>query len=91
MSRLAIDTVDILDFVLSKKEGFVIVVDSEAGNKIHHFSCTLVQKDSYIKKVVGNPNGNIKFFWVDSAEEATGDLKADLCMNCIAPMRTFLF
>ncbi len=91
MKRFIIDTPDLLDFVLSKKEGFVIIVDSSAGNKIHHFSCSLVQKSSYMKKVVDNQSRTTKFFWVDSAEEATGDLKADLCMNCIAPMRDFLF
>ena len=91
MKRFEIDTPDLLDFVLSKKEGFVIVVDSEAANKIHHFSCSLVQKPNYMTKVVEKQNKTAKFFWVDSAEEATGDLKAELCMNCIAPMRDFLF
>lgn len=91
MSKFEIDTLSLMEFVLSKKDGFIIAADSEAGNKIHHFSCPLVQKDQFIKKVINNEKKNIKFFWVDSAEEATGDLKADLCMNCIAPMRTFLF
>lgn len=83
MKRFEIDTPDLLDFVLSKKEGFVIVVDSESGNKIHHYSCSHVQKPSYIQKVVEDHSRSTKFFWVDSAEEATGNLKASLCMDCI--------
>ena len=91
MNKFEVETPDLLDLVLSKKEGFIIVLDNETGNKIHHFSCSLVQKDRFIKKVIENPKKSIKFFWVDSAVEATGELKSDLCMNCIAPMRNFLF
>ena len=91
MSKVELDTVDLLDTMLSKKDGFIIVIDKEYGNKIHHFSCSHVQKNQFVKKVVENNNMDIRFVWVDSAEEATGDLKSDLCMNCIAPMRTFLF
>ncbi len=91
MKKIEIDCIDLLDSVLSKKEGFIIVADNIAGNKIHHFSCSLAQKDQYIKKVIENQNKSIKFIWVDSAEQATGDLKSDLCMNCIAPLSNFLF
>ncbi len=91
MKKIEIDCVDLLDSVMSKKDGFLIVTDSIAGNKIHHFSCSLVQKEQYIKKVIEGQNKHIRFIWVDSAEQATGDLKADLCMNCIAPLSNFLF
>lgn len=91
MSKIEIDTLDLMESVLAKKDGFIIIVNNEAENKIHHYSCTLVQKEQFIKKVLNNEKKNIKFVWVDSAEEATGDLKAEICMNCIAPMRTFLF
>ncbi len=91
VKKFEIDSLDLLDFVLSKKEGFIIVLDSTAGNRIHHYSCTLVQKNNFIKKVLENPKKNVRFVWVDSAVEATGDLKSELCMNCISPMKHFLF
>ncbi len=91
MKKIEIDSVDLLDSLLSKKEGFIIVADRAIGNKIHHISCSLVQKSHYIKKVVENHKKVIRFIWVDSAEQATEDLKSDLCMNCIAPLSDFLF
>jgi hypothetical protein len=77
-----IETLEELDQIISKKEGFIVITDT-TGNKIHSVSCRWVNRNGFELKVIVNRKRNGRYFWSKDYHEAEARFRAKDCRTCI--------
>lgn len=68
---------------LIAEPGYITITDKPAKVvKVHTVNCPHVSRANFTKKVIENNEGNGRYYWTDSVQEAISELQAEPCLLC---------
>lgn len=68
---------------VARDDGFIVIVDSANGKRVHKVGCSWVTKKNFEAKVVDSERENGRYFWCGDLRTAKSRFSATACKKCM--------
>lgn len=68
---------------VARTDGFIVIVDSASGKKVHKAGCSWVTKKNFEEKVVENEREHGRYYWCGDLRTAKSRFSATVCKKCM--------